>query len=75
MTIENRNRGPPKIEIPRFLYHGANRNEFYTLPCRALKLLIDLYSQYNGRNNGDFCMAWSIMAKRGWALRSLIRSV
>lgn len=31
-----------------------------------LKLLIDLGSQYNGRNNGDLCAALSVMKGYGW---------
>jgi hypothetical protein len=30
------------------------------------KLLIDLYEQYNGNNNGDLTPAWSVMKKKGW---------
>ena len=49
-----------------------NRSEFYSLPPNALKLLIDLYSQYNGYNNGDMSMAWSIVKKRGWKSRDTL---
>lgn len=30
------------------------------------KLLIDLFEQYNGNNNGDLTPAWSVMNKKGW---------
>ena len=33
---------------------------------RAIRLLIDLYGQYRGNNNGDLCLAWTIMTKKGW---------
>jgi len=36
------------------------------LSARALKLLIDLGSQFNGRNNGDLCAALTLMKSRGW---------
>ena len=49
-----------------------NRSEFYSLSTRAFKLLIDLQSQYTGYNNGDFCMAWSVMSKRGWKSRQTL---
>ena len=52
---------------------------FITLPLSALNsrayieaspharmLLIDLYMQYRGDNNGDLCAAWKIMKLRGW---------
>lgn len=31
-----------------------------------LKLLIDLASQYNGKNNGDLCAAVTVLKGRGW---------
>jgi len=30
------------------------------------RLIMDLAAQYRGNNNGDLCMAWSVMKKRGW---------
>lgn len=32
----------------------------------ALKLLMDLYRQYKGSNNGDLCAALRILKPRGW---------
>lgn len=32
----------------------------------AIKLLLDVARQYNGRNNGDLCATFSIMKARGW---------
>lgn len=40
--------------------------DFKTLSAKATKLLIDLGSQFNGYNNGDFCITLSIMKHRGW---------
>jgi len=49
------------------LRHDVMRHEnFKTLSGNATKLLIDLLSQFNGKNNGDFCATWSLMKKRGW---------
>lgn len=39
---------------------------FHGLSPAAVKLLIELFSQYNGRNNGDFTVAWSVMRRKGW---------
>lgn len=36
------------------------------LSAKALKLLIDLGAQFNGRNNGDLCATLSMMRLRGW---------
>lgn len=32
----------------------------------AKALLLDLYAQYRGNNNGDLCAAWKLMKQRGW---------
>jgi len=29
-------------------------------------LLLDLFMQYRGDNNGDLCAAWKVMRRRGW---------
>ncbi|PAV25202.1 hypothetical protein C8D92_102229 [Tamilnaduibacter salinus] len=31
-----------------------------------VKLLVDIGGQFNGKNNGDLCAAWSVMKERGW---------
>lgn len=36
------------------------------------KLLFDLLSQYNGCNNGDLCITWSLMQPRGWSGKSTL---
>jgi hypothetical protein len=49
------------------LPHIVLRSEsFARLDAYAVKLLMDLLSQYKGDNNGDLCAAWSLMKKRGW---------
>ena len=40
--------------------------DFVSLTPRAIKLLIDIGRQYNGRNNGDLCCSMSLMTERGW---------
>ena len=39
---------------------------FATLTPRATKLLLDLATQYRGKNNGDLSMPLSQMQNRGW---------
>lgn len=39
---------------------------FVRLSSGATKLLLDLGRQYNGKNNGNLCAAYSVMRKRGW---------
>lgn len=40
--------------------------EYARLTAYEVKLLMDLFSQFNGRNNGDFHCAWRLMRRRGW---------
>ena len=48
----------------------VNHHDYLNLSGNAVKLLIDIANQYNGHNNGDFCVAFSIMEKRGWKSKS-----
>ena len=61
--------GKSKREPGRFLALPAavtNSPAFVRLSPYAVKLLIDIGSQYKGHNNGDLCAAWKIMKPRGW---------
>jgi len=49
--------------LPRIITASA---EYASLSAKAVKLLVDIGAQYNGRNNGDLCCAWKIMIERGW---------
>lgn len=49
--------------LPHSLFMTA---EFAALSPRAVKLLLELWMQFNGSNNGDLCCAWSLMRKRSW---------
>jgi len=49
--------------LPREVFKSK---EYTELSTRAVKLLIDLYIQFNGVNNGDFSLAWKIMSQKGW---------
>lgn len=42
------------------------------LSAHSVKLLIDLLAQFKGFNNGDLCLAWTIMEKRGWKSRDTL---
>lgn len=52
------------LHIPKAL---LELKDFKCLSAKALKLLIDLASQFNGKNNGDLCMALKLMKDRGWS--------
>lgn len=65
------------VAIPTEILESS---EYAMLNGNAVKALLDLYSQFNGRNNGDYTAAWGVMSKRGWkskaslykALRALL---
>ena len=49
------------------LIHNYFQSEEYAqLSPRAVKLLIDMYCLYRGKNNGDLCATYSVMKKVGW---------
>ena len=50
-----------------------NHSKFTRLSGNAVKLLLDLYSQYRGKNNGDFSAPWSRMCKRGWRSKGTLQ--
>lgn len=60
------------LALPHNLIGGE---EWAGLSALAVKLLIDLSRQYNGKNNGDLTIAWSVMERRGWVSKqSLYRA-
>jgi hypothetical protein len=69
--VKGRKEGGSFVALP----HACLRHEnFILLGSHAVKLLIDLYSNYNGSNNGDFCCTWSLMKKRGWRSESTLNN-
>lgn len=46
--------------------------EYASLSAHAVKLLLDLFSQYRGDNNGDFTAAWKLMKPRGWTSKAML---
>jgi hypothetical protein len=53
----------PFLRVPIAL---LNCPKFRALSPIAIKLLLDIGGQYNGKNNGDLCAAWKIMQPKGW---------
>jgi hypothetical protein len=51
------------VQIPHCVFRSYG---FANLSAYASKLLLDLLSQYNGSNNGDFHATFSLMTNRGW---------
>lgn len=54
---------------PSFLmlhHHMLQHPNYAKLSARAVKMLVDIGSQYNGKNNGDLAATRSIMLPKGW---------
>ena len=58
------------VSVPHAVLEHAN---YHKLTHRAVRLLWDLYGQYKGANNGDFCATYSVMRARGWNSNDQIR--
>lgn len=52
------------VAVPKAILESE---EYAALTAFEVKLLMDIYAQFNGRNNGDMHCAWALMKKRGWA--------
>ncbi len=67
----------PFLSIPKDV---LDSEAYLSLGGWEVKLLVDVASQFTGKNNGDLTAAWSIMRERGWkspgtlnkALRALL---
>lgn len=55
--------GEKFLMLPLSVYEAP---QFAKLKPWSVRLLIDLVSQYNGRNNGDLSAAWKVLRPRGW---------
>lgn len=74
MAHPNQKRTGGKASRANFV--GIERNvmdsvAFTSLSKLARALYLDLRRQYNGRNNGDICIADSVLAPYGWAHSSV----
>ena len=76
---KGRRESSPFLALPR---HIVDSPQYAALAFPARSLLIDLFAQYRGNNNGDYSAAWRLMSPRGWrsrdtlgrALRELLQS-
>jgi len=76
VSIQKRAKLTGKGKQERFLalpYVVVNSPKYCSLSPIAVKLLIDLYSQYNGNNNGDLAYAFSLMKPRGWKSKATLQ--
>ena len=47
--------------------------EWARLSPFAMRLIVDLGTQFNGGNNGDLCATWALMKARGWRSPGTLR--
>ena len=57
------------VQLPHAIFQST---EYAELSAFAAKLLIDLFIQFRGDNNGDFTAAWTVMSTRGWSSRDTL---
>ena len=69
MTKKNRS-GDHFLRIGSGLY---NTEAFRTLPAPALKLWVDLRTQFRGGNNGRLVVTLSQLARRGWTSKGTLQ--
>lgn len=55
--------------IPRVVWEHP---DYFNRSGSAVKLLVDMACQYNGRNNGNLTVAHSVLVKRGWSSKGTI---
>jgi hypothetical protein len=69
MANPRRNKAKDKRDRGRFLALPLTvllSHAYSRLSPYAVKLLLDIGSQYRGDNNGDLCAAWKVMQPKGW---------
>lgn len=57
------------MQLPYAVLDSIN---YRKLPPSAKQLLIDIFRQHNGHNNGDLSASFKIMHKRGWKSKSTL---
>lgn len=62
--FKGRASGPSFVRIPHFVLRSP---QWAALSGSAVKLLLELAGQYNGRNNGDLSATYTDLRERGWA--------
>jgi len=68
-NAKGRREGGTYFALPHRVMDSLN---YKRLSSKAVKLLCDIGSQYNGHNNGDLCAAYTLMKPKGWASKSTL---
>ena len=54
---------PSYVALPHVILESQ---EWAALTASEVKLLVDVFSQFNGSNNGAMSASWTLMKRRGW---------
>lgn len=68
--LKGRGRDHSFIQLPHYILRST---EFNSLNGNAVKLLLFLAAQFNGRNNGNLSMAKVDLVKAGWSSEATAR--
>lgn len=66
-----RGRAPPFLRLEKRI---LDSKQWSALSPKAVKMFIDIASQYNGSNNGDLSAPWSRMRAKGWRSKGTLHS-
>lgn len=67
---QNKIGGGQFVMFPKFVLHS---DEFISLTSNAKALLCEFLALYNGKNNGDLSMSFSVAKLRGWRSSATLR--
>ncbi len=59
------------VKVP---HRMLNSDRYKSLSSKGVKLLMDIFAQFNGKNNGDFSIAWKLMKERGWKSKQTLHA-
>ena len=57
------------LHLPHYV---TNSDAYRSMNGWGVKMLVDIASQFKGKNNGDFCATWSVMQCRGWKSKGTV---
>jgi hypothetical protein len=69
---KSKGRNPVRLHVQ--MYRDViDSPQYAALSPRAVKLLLDVYAQFRGYNNGDLSAALSLMKPRGWSSKDQLK--
>lgn len=75
-THQKRLRATGRRETGSFtaIPHAATSTRKYaSLSAWGVKLMLDIASQYTGKNNGDLTASWTVMSTKGWRSKGTLQ--